>query len=73
MDSSSEPKGEDFALAQLFIPEVAFAIKKEEPKVEATEEPEDSKEPKEPGQAGCPLALDPEAQLAALAPVIADG
>ena len=60
-----EPKPEDIALAPILIPEVSFALKsepfkKEEPREEAID----------PGLAGCPLAHDPVAQLAALAPVI---
>ena len=54
-------KEEPFALAHIAIPEVAFAIKEDDVKQEVKPDP---------GIAGCPLAHDPEAQLAALAPVI---
>ena len=61
-----EPKPEEIDLAPIFIPEVSFALKSEPFKKEEPRE-EDGEDP---GLADCPLAHNPEAQLAALAPVV---
>ena len=61
-----EPKPEEIALAPILLPEVSFALKSEPFKKEEPREEERS----DPGLAACPLAHSPEAQLAALAPVV---